>query len=368
MTILRLIADDLTGALDTAAEFAGVTGPVAVRWSLPDGAQGEGSGALDSGTREMARDQAVARVSAMAPLLVGADIAFKKVDSLLRGHVMDELTACWRLGLWDHCVIAPAFPYQGRVTRGGVQFRRLPGGEWSAVDDVFARAEQGGLHPRRGEISQPLASGVHIVDAETDADLSRIAALGRALGGRVLWCGSAGLAQALVGRPAKALRSLPQLILGLFGSDQPVTARQLAACGDLWTMVEAGDPQGAGRLAARLHRDGAVLASFALPEGLARDEAARRILAGLRSLLPGLPRPGALLAAGGETLRAICDIVGASHLEASGQIEPGLPRSILRGGAWDGVCVVSKSGAFGADQLWSELLRSNGFHIERIEA
>ena len=32
---LRLIADDLTGALDTAARFVARTGPVAVYWAPP---------------------------------------------------------------------------------------------------------------------------------------------------------------------------------------------------------------------------------------------------------------------------------------------------------------------------------------------
>ncbi len=51
MPILRLIADDLTGTLDTAAGFTGLVGPVEVAWiggSLP----AEGSLALDTGTRE----------------------------------------------------------------------------------------------------------------------------------------------------------------------------------------------------------------------------------------------------------------------------------------------------------------------------
>jgi len=30
---LRLLADDLTGALDTASEFVGLCGPVEVRWA-----------------------------------------------------------------------------------------------------------------------------------------------------------------------------------------------------------------------------------------------------------------------------------------------------------------------------------------------
>jgi len=48
-----------------------------------------------------------------------------------------------------------------------------------------------------------------------------------------------------------------------------------------------------------------------------------------------------------------------------GRIVPGLPRSILRGGAWDGVTVVSKSGAFGYPTLLRDLLDGSPLITER---
>ena len=81
-----------------------------------------------------------------------------------------------------------------------------------------------------------------------------------------------------------------------------------------------------------------------------------------------LPRPpGTLVAAGGETLRAICRGLGAHALETTGLVAPGVPRSAMRGGRWDGVAVVSKSGAFGADTLWRDLLAQNGLPIGSID-
>jgi uncharacterized protein YgbK (DUF1537 family) len=154
-------------------------------------------------------------------------------------------------------------------------------------------------------------------------------------------------------------------VLGLFGSDQMVTVRQLAACGEHWMALADGDEASAHALAKRLEGDGVAFASFDLQPGLSRAEAARRIAGSLGRLLPRLPRPQTLAVAGGETLRAICTVLGATRLDATGQIEPGVPRSILHGGDWDGVEVVSKSGAFGADGLWRDLLQSNGFAAER---
>ncbi len=367
---LRLLADDLTGALDTAAELTALCGPVRVLW---DGAAAPppGSVALDSGTREAARDAAFARVKALAPALVGAGIAYKKVDSLLRGHVAAELAACFGLGAWRHCIFAPAFPAQGRITRGGRVLVRQPEGEWSTAGGgvLLAALADEGLPTRPGSLDAPLPPGVAVFDAETDDDLARLAALGKRTQAPVLWCGSGGLARALAGearvRPATTLK---RPVLGLFGSDHAVTARQLAACGPCWIRLpDDGAATVAARVARLMGAAGVALTSLDLPTGLSRGEAARRIEAALTDLAHRLPRPGTLLAAGGETLRALCRGLGARSLQTAGLVAPGVPRSVMRGGAWDGIEVVSKSGAFGADALWRDLLAGNGLPTGSIE-
>src|SRR6185437_9942318 len=110
----RILADDLTGALDSAARFVPAAGPIPVIWSDDPPA---GHVTIDSGTRELDEAAAAARVGALAPLLAGGDPAFKKIDSLLRGHVAAELAAC--MASFDRCILAPAFPFQGRITRNG---------------------------------------------------------------------------------------------------------------------------------------------------------------------------------------------------------------------------------------------------------
>jgi uncharacterized protein YgbK (DUF1537 family) len=110
------------------------------------------------------------------------------------------------------------------------------------------------------------------------------------------------------------------------------------------------------------------MVSVALPEGMDRAAAARRIEAVTTDLIHRLPRPGTFAVAGGETLRAICRGLGASSLDATGLVAAGVPRSAMRGGTWDGVEVVSKSGAFGGDTLWRDLLAENGLITRSIEA
>ena len=362
MRVLRLLADDLTGALDTAAEFTG-SGPVPVRWSWAGAipARLQGSAALDSGTREGARDAAVQAAARLAPALAGADLAYKKVDSLLRGHGWAELAACLRLGAWERCVVAPAFPHQGRITRRGRQLARGTDGAWSEAGDILAGLLAEGVSARAARPGEAPGPGVTVFDAESEADLARIAEAGRSSSGPVLWCGSGGLARALAGDLApNASTALDAPVLGLFGSDQEATRRQLASCGPRWLRLDEGEPGGATLVQAYLNSEGIALVSFRLPPGLARAEAASRIAAEMDRLTRHLASPRTLIVAGGETLRALCGDLGAEALVVHGQVEPGLPRSRLRGGRWDGVEVISKSGAFGAEGLWRDLLARNG--------
>ncbi|UPY38891.1 four-carbon acid sugar kinase family protein [Sediminicoccus sp. KRV36] len=354
--VLRLIADDLTGALDSAAELTGLCGPVPLRWA--DGGQVTDSLAMDTRSREASRSAAIAAVREVAPALRGADIAFKKIDSLLRGHVAAELAACMEIGRWRHVVLAPAFPAQGRVTRAGRVLVRQAGGTVAPITpDLSAMLAAEGLQAQRGDPAAPLPPGLSVFDAEEDSDLARIVALGGVASGPVLWCGSGGLARALAGPvTAEAKQALRGPVLGLFGSDQTVTTRQLAACGDCGMVITAGDDAAAAHVARMLETTGVAMVSVKLPLGLDRAEAARRIATALAGLTQRLPPPGTLIAAGGETLRALCGALGARGLDAVGIVQPGVPRSVLRGGAWEGVAVVSKSGAFGDDTLWRDLL------------
>ncbi|MGX1321995.1 uncharacterized protein YgbK (DUF1537 family) [Bradyrhizobium sp. USDA 377] len=366
MTNVRLLADDLTGALDTAAEFVGLCGPFDVTWPEAPAAHGSRSLAIDSGTRERSKAESVEIVGRLAPQLEGATIAYKKVDSLLRGAWAAELGACLHGGHWASCVVAPAFDYQGRRTAGGQQFARTVQGEWHRVgDNLVDQLRQDGIEARQGSSDTLSQGGVQVFDAESDFDLDRVVEMGRRMPGPVLWCGSGGLAGALArSHRADAPSQLKLPVLGLFGSDQPATASQLAACGEATIALAEGE--GATRVQRKLGDDGVAMVKFALAEGLSRTEAARRIAREMAALIAALDPPGTLIVAGGETLKAACVALGAHALQVTGRIVPGLPRSILQGGRWSGVDVISKSGAFGPSELWRDLLRDN--HLLKMES
>ncbi len=323
MTILRLLADDLTGALDSAARFVPLVGTITVVWS---GLPPAGSVAIDNGTRDLPPTLFKAAASQWLNAFDGADIAFMKIDSLLRGHVAEALVAA--LPGFDHCIAAPAFPFQNRITRAGRQWVR-DGESWRSVG--------------------PLALPVPLRDAETEADLDAIVRQGLGLSGRVLWVGTGGLAGALAGHQPVPCPPLPSPILALIGTDHPVTQRQLTVAAAWHRQVDDKAP---------LAYPAAL--TVALPSGTPREIAGARIVRRFAETLSRPPRPGTLFVTGGATLRGLCDALGATSLLVDGEIEPGVPMSILQGGDWHGQRIVSKSGAFGAPDLLMRLLGAAG--------
>jgi uncharacterized protein YgbK (DUF1537 family) len=359
MQQLTILADDLTGALDTSAELVGAFGPLDVVWSTTSMSAERGGLVIDTGTRELGAGQASAIVQKFVPVLRDATVAFKKVDSLLRGPWTAELDVYLRSGLWDACIVAPAFAYQGRRTRGGQQYAIGSDGSWHTVGaNILDQLRLQNIEAQSGQIGAGLRRGVSVFDAESDADLDRVVQIGRRYSGRVLWCGSGGLASALArGTGVTLSRKLKTPVLGVFGSDHPATEAQLRACASVVVKGADGrvDLDGIKRQLAR----GLALVRLEAPHGHSRVEAAQHFEREIAALSRTIDPPGTLMIAGGETLKAQCLAVGASTLKVLGRLEPGVPRSVMQGGAWSGVDVISKSGAFGPPDLWWNLLNHN---------
>ncbi len=350
-----LIADDLTGALDTAAQFVPLVGEIDVFWHA---VERDGSIALDLGVREATEAEAAARVAVARGAGDPGALKYLKLDSLFRGHAAAQVAAWWSVGGFEHCIIAPAFPLQGRVTRSGRQHVLADRGWEPVACDLSAELVKRGLSIAYRLPGDQAPLGISLWDAETDEDLRSVASAGQALGESTLWCGSGGLAGALsvvepvVGALAPAVRP----ILVLFGSDHGVTRAQLEACRPATIMLPNGGAASAAEVSRRLADGGLVLAQIEVPARASRAEAARLVEREFGELLSRVAQPAALFVAGGETLRSICAVLKADHLTVTGHIMPGVPRSVLRGGPFGGVQVISKSGAFGDRELLRRIL------------
>jgi D-threonate/D-erythronate kinase len=360
MSSVRLLADDLTGALDTSAELVGLFDPLEVCWSVSSVAPTRRSFAIDSGTRELSSEQAFAVVRELAPQLADATIAYKKIDSLLRGPWVAELDACLRTEAWDACIVAPAFVHQGRRTINGQQYARAADGGWSAVGKkIVEQLQERKLESNKSNPFAGLQAGINVFDAETDADLERAVEAGKNYSGKVLWCGSGGLASALArGSGVWVPDRLKTPVLGIFGSDHRTTLFQLAACEPV--VIRSADvASDIARIRQTLAK-GVALVKLEAPMGSSRSKAALHFSRAIAVLNESIDPPGSLIVAGGETLKAQAVAVGARALRLLGRLEPGIPKSVIEGGTWAGVEVISKSGAFGTADVLRKLLKQNG--------
>ncbi|MBN9551764.1 MAG: hypothetical protein J0H31_23605 [Alphaproteobacteria bacterium] len=122
-----IVADDITGALDTAGYFATPENPFQVWLDRPPTISG--GNAIDLDTRDLDEAAACGRV---AEIFAGRErglLSFKKIDSVMRGHPIAEAAAAFRAGQFRRPLFAPAFPAMGRVTVDGRQLVLSPDGK-----------------------------------------------------------------------------------------------------------------------------------------------------------------------------------------------------------------------------------------------
>lgn len=374
MTSLRIVADDLTGALDTAVGFAGAAGPVPVYRSGPAPVSAA-CAAVDIGTRDLPLAALGPVLSDSAAWFAGAELCFKKIDSLLRGHWAVEITAMAATRQFDRIVVAPAFVQQGRFTLAGRLHLRDPQGELRPADaepiaDTLAHAGLPGVVGRKVGESCQAFEGVAVFDVVEEADLFALAAAGLRWPGRTLWVGAAGLARALAGRPVPVKRELEAPVLMIIGSAHPRTVAQVqqlrARLPTQFIDHRAG--QDVRHSAARIHRllQGRIplgVLTFELPPGTPAARAEEAIRHEMNALLREIDRPSALFVTGGQTLDSLCGAVKCEHLRAHAEWAPGVVCATLEEGLWAGSHIISKSGAFGHDRLLVELASYAGLDV-----
>jgi D-threonate/D-erythronate kinase len=386
-----ILADDLTGAADTAAAF-GPGAAVLLDAVLLDTADADDLSrapvvAVDTNSRHVPAAHAAETVT--QHLLRAADSGaalYKKVDSTLRGNIAAEVGAI--LGALPGsrpatALFAPAFPATGRTVvdgrllvdgkpfssaRHGGEVRALFAEEQLAAANVPLDVVRQGVDGLAARYRALRAGGVRVIccDAQTEADLVTVWQLTEALDGTVLPVGSAGLARVAATRfapperPRQPLRTPARAggsVLTVLGSRSAVARRQyeaLAAAPDVHPVMLAEpfghDEQRAahGSLRAALRAGDAVVVPH--PDHPVRPDHAAEVAAALGTVaaetLSGRSEPLAgLIVAGGETARAVLLAAGARTLAIQGELEPGVVYATVPGLA--GLPLVTKAGAFG---------------------
>lgn len=320
---LCIIADDLTGALDSAAPFAGRGMPTTVAFEPEAVGEALATGAeiiaVSTRSREIAPEKAAAAVSMVLKQLPRGTRLFKKIDSRLKGHIAEELAALNP----SLMLVAPAIPEFRRNVRVG------------AVTG-FGVAEPIAIRPRLGA----LADRAVIPDTDSIDDLRQ--ALKAAPD--ALPVGARGLAEAMAemmsGRAeAEAPEPSGGRALFVVGSRDPITLSQVEALKQAGSVLWHGAPNG-------ILSQTVTNAELTLVQALPGDSelSGAQVSANLaRSIHPGLTAGCDLLfMTGGATAEAILAHMGIRSATLLGECLPGLP--LARAG---GLTIIAKSGGFG---------------------
>jgi uncharacterized protein YgbK (DUF1537 family) len=118
----------------------------------------------------------------------------------------------------------------------------------------------------------------------------------------------------------------------------PELARQLRT--SLWVVLTLVDPRAA------VPELGSALQARGLNPGVATDQL-MLALGGATDQAMSSVAPAAIVLTGGDTARAVCSALGTQSLDVYREAAPGVPISLLQGGRWDGLPVVTKAGGFG---------------------
>jgi uncharacterized protein YgbK (DUF1537 family) len=417
MPHIAIIADDLTGANDTGVQFAkyGLRTHVVIAATgnnaLPDEADVI---VINTDSRGLDSLAAYERVVWAAKLIKNSNVPviYKKVDSTLRGNLGPEIDAALDVFGFDCAIVAPAFPRIGRITVGGyhllnqipLQATEIAEDPKSPVTDsrLSVILETQSRYPvahielsdilagetvMRNLLDACVADGVKLIsfDATDAIHLKAITLAVYNSGKRVLWVGSAGMAEclpALYQLPAihscQALASKGLPVLVVAGSVSSVTATQIdafLACPDTGLvtvngkslieepLMEVSRCVAAAREYIKHYQSVALVSSngresvetvrvcggqFGL-DSMAVSALIADKLGEITRLLVGEGVEG-LFITGGDTAVRVCVALGASSMEVCSEVAPGIPFCRLSSGIYAGLKVVTKAGAFGDEQ------------------
>lgn len=371
-----IVADDLTGAMDSGVRLVGAGYRAAVVFHGAPTLSFEGLDAVsaDTDSRALEPEAARERVMEVASRLKGARVFYKKIDSTLRGNLAVEIEAAMEATGRKRAVVAPAFPASGRTTEDGVQLvHGVPVHETELARDPRNPVRESHLPTILAGIGPVASLGVEDLDelsvrqamedhrivvagAETDEHLEALAAA-VSEPSKVLWVGSAGLAGALgavypgthVGDDVPPLAPYRR-VLAVVGSRSEVSreqsARLITVAEEIEeVLVSRGGVEEASRAARGVFGTGkSVLLrpneEKGDPEVVVRE---------LAEVSAGLAEEGlfeAMILTGGDTAIGVARRLEGEGILIEKEIEAGVPVGVFIG-RWP--CrVVTKAGAFGS--------------------
>ena len=398
-----IIADDLTGAMDTGAGFARIGLDSVVSFGSELASQASVV-VISTDSRADDSETAYRKTRKEAHKLAGLYV-YKKIDSTLRGNIGSELQAVIDALHMKKIIVCPAFPANKRTVVDG----RLLVGNTPVNETYFGHdptcpvteahiptllQEQGGFEVdcidldgvKQGPsyIAQQISEseeGVLVIDAVEQVHLRHIAGALAIGGSSWLPCGSGGLASELPlafgcrtkdVEPAEPIMSRHP-VLSVIGTRNDATARQLKEA-----ETRLGLPLISIEPSEFAHRKGRIARINQLAKEVGNLISCGKsviISSTLSRYVPALTGSSAgilaaiavraarrwdiagLILSGGDVARATCEALGVTGIRILRELQPGIVVGEITGAVKEGMRVVTKAGGFGGDDAIVDTIR-----------
>ncbi len=394
--LAAIIADDLTGAMDSAAPFAQRGLEVKVLTTPSEvgvlGADLPQVLSITTNTRHVSPENAAHIVKkVIADLLTfNPELIIKKIDSTLRGNVVAEILAARQISGRAEVIVCPAVPAQGRTFLGGkIYINSVVLQDTAIGGDLRSPPPRAPLHDlfQAADPSLPVnftaarglqethilqtRDGIYLADAQSGDELKALARLAQDRQREVLFAGASGITEALA---------------ETFYGPATITAAPLLPEGKALFVVGSLAPQAAAQVDRLLH-DNAAARVFVLSESRADNLSRLRTLAESEEtfdnlvIRPQYPSENSrlnadtivreladctaafmeqapvvlLLATGGDTAAALLARLDLRTITIGGEVQPGVVHGLIDT-PQGSIRLVTKAGGFGDDRLFCSIL------------
>ncbi len=379
-----ILADDLTGACDTAVRIVGAHRRVAVSLNhQPASFNGYDYVAVNSNTRSLGCEETSVRLHECVRRIeeLGASICYKKIDSLLRGNIVTEMEFLMKELGFDAGLIAPGYPENNRLVIDGELYPngKNAGAHRSVLETLHLSDKTAvlsgellkkGVSETVSYLEEKYREGFRffIGDSADNEELKVLAETVSRTDLKILPAGSAGLAKYLfpendetsAGTEVTGFRD--SAIAFIVGSGNPVTVQQVqklirevipysltfekkieGAYTDKRSVVVTTKDVLEGRPVCGV--DAIANISNRDIERSLSERAKELYDAGIRRMV----------ITGGDTAQVVLQSMGFSEIEILYESEPGIVLGIARGEKREPIVVVTKSGGFGSPEAFVKL-------------
>lgn len=422
MIKLAVIADDLTGANDTALQFAkrNIKSSVEINFMKMEDVEDKEVIVVDTDSRDLDKELSYKKVKDICEKISKYDIKciYKKIDSTLRGNLGAEIKAVDDVFNPDIVIIAPAYPANQRVTIGGyhllegkpielteianapktpVKKSYLPSILTEQVNEKIAILDFKLLRQRTDIISKKIVEFLQekkrwivcdIIEEENFITLMDAVSSYK----NILWVGSAGLAEYLPyfykwkGNKELSMKNRKGSVLVCAGSVSHITQNQVRTLLNqrkinlvkinMVRLLEDKNSELIEKsqiinqlireqkniLLATAQSDDEVEKAIEIGKkyNLSRKDVSEKIATIMAELVKSIDVNGlsGMVLTGGDMAVHICRAIGVNSIKIISEIDKGVPLGFIESNKLEKLFIVTKAGAFGKPDVFIKSIQA----------